>query len=187
LTGEQEIAHRSGKEEFYCPNHILLIGFMGSGKSTAARKLARMYGKVSFDTDIGITRMTGKTIPQIFDEEGEAGFREHEYEYLKYLMGVDSAIVSCGGGIISTKKCRDLLRMLGFVVFMKVDPDEAVSRISSPESRPLLKDRQQMRELLEKRMPLYLETCDMTFDTTGLQPAQVARQLGGILQERGLM
>ena len=169
------------------PGHLLLVGFMGSGKSTAARKLARRYGKVSFDTDIGITRMLDKTVPQIFDEEGEAGFREHEYEYLRYLWDVEPAIVSCGGGIISTEKSRALLKRLGFVVFMQVDPDEAVGRISSPRSRPLLANGGDYHALYERRLPWYLEVADLTFDTSGMKPGQVAVELGEILRERGLV
>ena len=172
---------------YYNPGHILLVGFMGSGKSTAARRLARAYGRVSFDTDIGITRMLGKSVPQIFEEEGEAGFREREHEYLEYLVTAPQAIVSCGGGIISTQANRDLLKHLGFVVFMKVDPDEAVRRISSPDSRPLLANGSDPRALLEKRMPWYLEVADMIYDTSGKRPPQVTRELGGLLSERGLL
>lgn len=169
------------------PGHVLLVGFMGSGKSTAARKLARRYGQVSFDTDIGITRMLDKTVPQIFDEEGEEGFRRHEYEYLRYLWDIKPAIVSCGGGIVSYEKSRELIKRLGFVVFMNVDPDEAVSRISSPKSRPLLVNGGDPRALYEKRLPWYREVADMEFDTTGMKSGQVAVELGGLLHERGLI
>ncbi len=176
----------TGENGFYNPGHILLIGFMGSGKSTAARRLARKYGKVSFDTDIGICRMLNKTVPEIFEDEGEQGFREHEYEYLKYLMGVDSAIVSCGGGIVTYEKSRELLKHLGFVVFMEVDPDEALGRIHSTVTRPLL-NKDTAHDLLQSRMPLYLESCDMRFDTTGKRPVQVCNELGAMLEERGLL
>ena len=169
------------------PGHVLLVGFMGSGKSTAARRLARRYGKVSFDTDIGITRMLDKTVAQIFDEEGEAGFREHEYEYLQYLATIPPAIVSCGGGIVSTQKSRDLIKRLGFVVFMQVEPEEAVSRISSPKSRPLLANGSDPRALYEKRLPWYEEVADLTFNTSGMKPGQVAVELGEILHGKGLI
>lgn len=169
------------------PGHILLVGFMGSGKSTTARKIARKYGKISYDMDIGISRQAGKSIPKIFAEEGEEGFRRREVEYLEYLRTVDPAIVSCGGGVVTTEEARRLLRQLGFVVFLEVTPTEAVSRISSPDSRPLLANGSDPAKLLEQRMPMYLEVADLRFDTTGKSPAQVASELGAELSERGLL
>ncbi len=171
----------------HSPNHIFLIGFMGSGKSTIARKLARRYGRVSFDIDIGIARMKGKSIPKIFAQEGEQAFRQYELEYLEYLEDKPSSIISCGGGIITTKECRDKLRELGFVVFLEVDANEALSRISSTKSRPLLSNGSDPQALLEKRMPLYLEVADLRFDTSNKSANQVTKELGEELQKRGLL
>ena len=175
------------KDGFYCPNHILLIGFMGCGKSTAARRIARINGLVSFDVDHGISRMYGKSIPKIFAEEGEAAFRQYEYEYLEYLMDKPPAIISCGGGIVTTQKCRDMLRKLGFVVFMEIDPNEVPKRISNTESRPMLANGADVAELMNQRMPLYLECADMRYDTTGKTSGKVAYELTEELKGRGVL
>ncbi len=162
--------------------HILLIGFMGAGKSTVARKMARWFGKVSYDVDAGIKRMADKTIPEIFAEEGEAGFRMRELDYLEFLKGMQPGIVSCGGGVISMPESRKALRELGFVVFLKVSLDDVYSRISSTESRPLLSgDRQKAQDLLDSRTPLYLECADLVYDTSGKNSGRVAHELGEML------
>ncbi len=162
--------------------HIFLIGFMGAGKSTVARKLAIWFGKISYDMDIGIVRMAGKSIPQIFSDEGEAGFRNWERKYLEYLKDATPGVVSCGGGIISNPDTRAELKKLGFVVFLQVDIDEVYERISSTKSRPLLsEDRQKAIDLLECRTPLYLECADLVFDTSNKSSGQVAGELGDLL------
>ncbi len=164
--------------------HIFLIGFMGAGKSTVARKLAMWFGKISYDMDIGIVRMAGKSIPQIFSDEGEAGFRNWERKYLEYLKGLTPGVVSCGGGIITNSQTRAELKKLGFVVFLQVDIDEVYERISSIKSRPLLsQDRQKAIDLLESRTPLYLECADLVFDTSGKSSNRVASELGDLLFE----
>lgn len=169
-------------------SHVALIGFMGAGKSTVARRLARMYRKVSFDTDIGIARMVGKSIPDIFADEGEQAFREYECQYLRYLKGMEPGIVSCGGGIVTYEASRKALRELGFVVFLDVDVDEVYKRISSTDSRPMLTgDRQKTVELYESRLPLYRECADLVMDTNGKSPGNVARELGRALVRRGVM
>ncbi len=131
--------------------------------------------------------MTGKTIPEIFAQEGEQRFREYELEYLHHLTGLSPAIVSCGGGIVSTAECREMLKNLGFVVFMEVDPKEAISRISSFESRPILARGSDPVELLQKRMPMYLEVADMRYDTSGKTASQVSTELGSLLEQKGLL
>ncbi len=169
------------------PGHILLVGFMGSGKSTAALGLAMRHGKASFDMDMDISRVAGKSIPEIFADEGEQGFRARERDCLERLRTVDPTIVSCGGGVVTSPENRELLKTLGFVVFLEVDPAEALSRIASTDSRPILASGADPAALLAERMPMYLEVADMRFDTTGKRPDQVASELGAELVSRGLL
>lgn len=167
--------------------HILLIGFMGSGKSTVGRKLARRYHRVLFDTDRGIAEVAGMTIPEIFAAEGEEGFRAREQAYLESLAARDAAIVSCGGGVIVNDRSRELVCGLGTVVYLHVEAREAISRISHPETRPLLNGERSPAELLEERLPLYREAADIMYDTSGKNPGIVSRELGRMLEEKGLL
>lgn len=167
--------------------HILLIGFMGSGKSTVARLLARSTGRPLVDTDDGIEHMVGRSIPEIFSVEGEEAFRAYEREYLLRLVGERPSIVSCGGGIVTTAPCRELLSHLGCVVFLEVGADEALERIGSSSSRPLLKGVDEMRALLEARLPWYREVADVCVDTSGRKPGQIADEVRAALGERGIL
>lgn len=167
--------------------HILLVGFMGSGKSTVGRLLARSTGRTLIDTDAGIEHMTGRSIPDIFSVEGEAAFRAYEREYLLRLVGERPAVVSCGGGIVTTAPCRELLEQLGTVVFLEVGADEALARIGSSSTRPLLKGADEMRALLDERLPWYRAVADVCIDTSGKEPGQVADEVRAALVERGVL
>jgi shikimate kinase len=167
--------------------HILFIGFMGSGKSTISRKLARRYNKTLYDVDTGIADVAGMSIPQIFEREGEDGFRTRERDYLTELFEKPAAVISCGGGIIVDERSRELVRQLGTVIYLHVEAAEAVSRISHPETRPLLNAQQSPEELLEARLPLYRASADIMYDTSGKNPGIVASELGRMLEEKGLL
>lgn len=168
-------------------NHILLVGFMGSGKSTVGCELARMTGRPLIDTDDVIERMAGKAIPEIFAGEGEEGFRERECECLLRIADEQPSIVSCGGGIVTTETCRELLGRLGFTVFLEVDAGEAVERIGASPERPLLKGVDEMRALLAQRLPWYREVADLRIDTSGREPAAIADEIIAALRERGVL
>ncbi len=167
--------------------HILFIGFMGSGKSTVSRKLARRYRKTLYDVDAGIAEAAGISIPEIFALEGEDGFRARERDYLMGLFQEPSAVISCGGGIIVDERSRELVRKLGTVVYLHVEAAEAISRISHPETRPLLNAQHSPEELLKARLPLYRASADIMYDTSGKNPGVVAFELGRMLEEKGLL
>jgi len=168
-------------------DHLIFIGFMGSGKSTIARKIARLKGMTSVDMDRFLEQEAGMTIPQIFETEGEEGFRAREHAFLKSMAQRDRCILSCGGGIINSPENRALLKDLGTVVYLEVSAQEAVSRISRPETRPLLQGKIPPEELLEQRRELYEEAADITFDTNGLSVGQVVRQVSILLERRGIL
>lgn len=168
-------------------DHLILIGFMGSGKSTVARRIARNEEMVSVDMDTYIAREAGMSIPQIFQLEGEDGFRAREHAFLVHMKTSDRCILSCGGGVVTRAENRQLLKNLGTVIYLEVTAEEALSRISHPESRPMLSGSTSPAELLEKRRALYEETADIIFNTNGLTINQVTSRLTYLLKKRGIL
>ena len=166
-------------------DHIILIGFMGSGKSSVARKLARFENMNSIDMDIYIEREAGMKTTKIFEVEGEEGFRKREQEFLRSMVTRERCILSCGGGIITKEENREMLKQLGTVVYLKVSAEEAISRISKPETRPLLSGSKPPEEILASRLQYYEETADITIDTGGRTINQVASLLQRILRKAG--
>jgi shikimate kinase len=157
--------------------HIVLIGFMGAGKSSVARKIARIEKMSSIDMDTYIEREASMSIPEIFKLEGESGFRQRETAFLESMFHRDRCILSCGGGVVTREENRRVLKLLGTVVYLQVDASEAVSRISRPETRPLLSGSTPPAELLEARRALYEETADIIVDTSGLTINQVTNKV----------
>ncbi|MDR1422773.1 MAG: shikimate kinase [Coriobacteriales bacterium] len=168
-------------------DHIILIGFMGSGKSSVARRLARFERMNSIDMDSYIEREAGMTIPEIFATYGEDGFRARELDLLRSMLIRDRSILSCGGGVVVRDESRELLKTLGTVVYLQVDADEAVSRISRPETRPLLTGPTPPTELLATRLRYYEDAADLTVDTRGRTIMQVSTAVQGALRNRGVL
>jgi shikimate kinase len=157
---------------------IVLIGFMGAGKSSVGRMLARMTGLPRFDTDEMVAVRFGRTISQIFENYGEETFREAETETLRELSGKGRAVIVTGGGIVTLPENVELLRQLGIVVLLAADEQTLFGRISRRTSRPLLRTenpRATVTGLLEKRLPLYRNAADIHVDTSTLTHEQVAK------------
>lgn len=168
--------------------NVFLVGFMGAGKSTVARKVARACGVASLDMDKYIERSYGKPVREIFDEGGEELFRRIETETLRELAAKDDGmLVSCGGGIVKSAENRRLLAEGGTVVHLLVDADEAAARISDKSSRPLFNDIESARRLCAERLPLYEEVADFTVATGGRDLRDVARELRRYLSQEGVL
>ena len=165
--------------------HIIFIGFMGSGKSSVARRLARFEKMSSIDMDSYIEREAGISIPEIFKREGEAGFRTRERQFLLSMASRERCILSCGGGVIVNADSRGLLKQLGTVVYLKVSAEEAVSRISRPETRPLLSGKTPPGEILASRLQYYQEAAEITVDTSGRSIYQVVTLVQRLLRKKG--
>ncbi len=119
---------------------VFLIGYMGSGKSTAGRKLARMLGYAFEDTDELISTMTGKTIEEIFDSEGEDAFRVLEHSVIRSLAGRINTVIATGGGTPCYFDNLSLMQRSGITVYIKLNPVSIVKRLSqSKTTRPLIK------------------------------------------------
>lgn len=167
----------SGEPVRKTPLNVVLVGFMGCGKTTLGARLAQMLGLKFVDMDEYIAKKAGCPIPEIFAREGEAGFRRIESEVLDELTAAGHMVIATGGGVVTVPENLPKLRMLGFVVWLN-PPERAIwNRVSRNRSRPLLQTenpRQTVHDLLENRRPLYASVADLEADTQGLTPDEAA-------------
>ncbi|MBQ2379906.1 MAG: shikimate kinase [Akkermansia sp.] len=155
---------------------IILIGLMGCGKTTIGKELSRMTGMPLIDMDAIIEEQIGKSIPDIFRENGEAHFRALETALLRYIEGTigsekGNVIISTGGGVVLRAVNREILRRIGFTVWFNVDVPTLLERTSRSNNRPLLQspDRVAIMERLHReRTPLYAETAHLRLDSSSI-------------------
>jgi shikimate kinase len=150
---------------------LVLIGFMGTGKSAVGKRVARSLGFSFLDTDVLIEQMSGKTIARIFEEEGEDYFRQWEAEALRRSVRIQNAVIATGGGIVTREENRRLLTRAGHVVWMKTDPEIILERVSRRRIRPLLRTenpRETIARLLKQRTEWYRQSADEIVDTSNL-------------------
>lgn len=157
------------------PRRIVLTGFMGSGKSTVGPLLAAMLGWRFVDADEAIVAEAGRTIPEIFAREGEAGFRERERAAIARLAAEDALVLALGGGAIETEATRSLL--LGtpetLLIHLEVELATTLERCRGTEhARPILADRANLASRYERRLPLY-RTAHVSIAVDTLTPEQV--------------
>ncbi|MFI1101529.1 shikimate kinase [Streptomyces melanogenes] len=155
---------------------VVLIGPMGSGKSTVGALLAERLGAPYRDTDADIVAAQGREIADIFVDEGEPHFRELEREAVRAALAGHSGVLALGGGAILDASTRALLAGLP-VVYLSMDVEEAVKRVGLNAARPLLavNPRRQWRELMEARRHLYTEVARVVVETDGRTPEEVAQ------------
>lgn len=161
----------------------MLVGLMGSGKSAVARRLAASMGAALLDTDKIVEEAAGRTVREIFAQDGEEAFRAAEEDALRYaLSGGSRAVIAAAGGVVTRGPNRDLIndaRRIGaaWVVWLRTDPEALVERVSRGGHRPLLDDdpRATLMRLHDERSPLYAEVADTVIDTTGISVEEVAR------------
>ena len=155
---------------------VVLVGFMGAGKSSVGRQLEKCTGFPRFDTDEMIAAKFALSVPRIFEVHGEDVFRDAESEALQKLDSCSPSIIVTGGGIVLRTMHRELLRQLGTVVYLQADEETLFERISRRASRPLLRTddpRATMKQLLERRLPLYEEIANLRVDTSSLSHDEV--------------
>lgn len=156
---------------------IVLIGFMGAGKSSSGKALGRKTGLPLFDTDEIVSKRFGLSVTEIFVQLGEEEFRDAETEALRQLSGAAPAIIVTGGGIVLRPENVKMLRELGRVVSLEADAETLFRRISRRATRPLLQTenpRATLAELLRVRDPLYRAAADVRLDTSRLTHDEVA-------------
>lgn len=156
--------------------HLALVGFMASGKSTIGKRLARKLGCAFFDTDDFVVKEHG-AISDIFYNEGETAFREYEHGAIGRIVDEgEPGIIACGGGALSYEPSRKLLKKRAYRVFIKVTPEQVLERLrKSRNVRPLLGPTptlSKIKQLYTKRMPHYAHA-DFVLEADGMSSAQV--------------
>jgi len=157
--------------------NIVLIGFMGSGKSSVGRLIAGRLGFQFVDTDALIVQRAGCEIADIFAREGEDRFREMETAALESLQPRERFVIATGGGVVLRERNRELLRALGFVVLITASEDVIFERVSRNAKRPLLQTanpRETVAALLAARQPAYEAAAQWTIDNSTLTHAAAA-------------
>ena len=162
------------------PSNIFLIGSMGAGKSTIARRLAATLDKEFVDADRELEQRTGVGIPLIFELEGEAGFRKRERELLAELVMRDGIVLATGGGVVLAAENRANLAAHGFVVYLDAPVDLLVARVARDRHRPLMQTpdpKATMRDIVRVRDPLYRESADIVVRSTHRSSRFVVREI----------
>lgn len=157
---------------------LCLIGYRGTGKTTIARQVAARIGWTAVDADVEVERCAGRSIREIFEQQGEPAFRDHESAVVQELTARDRQVISLGGGVVLRSENRQALRR-GLVVWLQAEPAEIWERMqgdpATRHQRPNLKGGglAEIEELLAARVPLYRECADFEVATSGRTPEQV--------------
>jgi len=156
--------------------NIILIGPMGSGKSTIGNIIAKRLHREFQDSDQYIEKRTGVDIARIFDIEGERGFRDRETSALQELLSQNNRVIATGGGSVLREENQQLLKQKGFIVFLDTSVKQQLQRLRRDKKRPLLQTenpRERLEALFEARHPIYLDLADLQVKTD----KRVARRL----------
>lgn len=149
-------------------NNYVLIGFMGSGKTSFGKWLCKKTGRKFIDTDEEIVREQQRSINDIFATDGEEYFRKLETELLKKLIFSENCVISMGGGTPVSENNRQLLKELGQVIYLRTSVDTLCERLKKDTTRPLLAGgniREKITGLMDKREAIYEARADFIIDT----------------------
>jgi shikimate kinase len=160
------------------PDNVLLVGFMGAGKSICGRVLARRSGRCFVETDDMIVASDGRSIPEIFRQDGEEKFRQLEAEALDALGMKTGNVIATGGGLPCREGRMERLKSLGTVVWLDGDFRELHKRASRVGDRPMLEGRSPVEvEALYRQRTAFYRQAHLTIDTTGLGVDEVVIRL----------
>jgi len=167
--------------------NIYLVGFMGTGKTSVGKILAKKLKKEFVEMDEEIEKREGKKIVDIFRLFGEPYFRKVEKEVLKEIASCFNLVVSCGGGVVVDEENLKILKETGVVICLKAKPSVIYERTKKTKERPLLnvpEPLKKIKELLAKRAPFYAKA-DYSVDTSTLAPEEVSEKVIEILKNEG--
>jgi shikimate kinase len=165
-------------------SNLILVGPMGAGKTSIGERLAARFGLRLLDADREIERESGASVVQLFEREGEAGFRQRESAVLARLLREEGIVLSTGGGAVLDGGNRSVLQNGGFVVHLQASTAQQLARLAHDSTRPLLArpDREQvLRGLAAVRTPLYAEVADLAFDPADLDVESASTRLAELL------
>jgi shikimate kinase/3-dehydroquinate synthase len=154
---------------------IVLVGFMGAGKTTVGRLLAAKLGLPFADSDHVIEEHAGRPIPRVFAEDGEPAFRELEHAVIADLLAGEDTVLALGGGAASHAVTRSLLAAVP-VVYLRVSYEAAMSRVGGDTDRPMLA-RPDVQSLFAQRQALYAQVATLTVDTDARPPEEIVLEL----------
>ncbi len=165
-------------------NNVILIGFMGSGKSSVGKVLADKLQRKFIDMDDEIELGENKTINDIFAEYGEEHFRELETSYLQKLFTKKNKVISTGGGVVLKEENIDILKKIGTVIYLHTPYEVLLKNLSGDTQRPLLQrdDAEEViKNLLDKREPIYFNAASMIIQTKGKSVNDIADEIMKLL------
>jgi shikimate kinase len=167
--------------------NIALIGFMGTGKTAVGKALAQKLRKEFIELDAVIEKKAGKSIPEIFRQDGEVRFRELEVEAIRDIATKKNIVIACGGGIVLNTINIDRLKKESVIICLTASPSVILKRTSSDRGgRPLLNvaDRaKEIKKLLDFRRPFYTRAADITVNTSRLDVNRVVDKILEILKD----
>lgn len=175
------------RQRYELKRSVFLIGFMGAGKTTLARRLARDCGLASVDIDRALGRRYGRDAKELLLEEGQERFSEMEADELERFVGGDPLLIACGGGLVAGRRCRKILAESGFVVYVHVLPEESSARISNHDSRPFFETMGSVRRANRELLPYYAELADVTVDSNGKTAGSMAHEVKRMLIGEGVL
>ena len=161
------------------PRNLVLVGFMGTGKSAVGRRVAALAAAPFLEMDAELERRAGKSISRIFAEDGEPAFRDQEAQWADEWGRKQGAVISCGGGVVLREANLRALQANGLLVCLTARPEVILARTARAAKRPLLagdNPEQKIRDLLAARAPLYAKI-SVQIDTSDLGPEELAAQV----------
>lgn len=173
----------NGSHPALVPRSVVLIGFMGSGKTVVGRVLARRLGFTLFDTDAMVEEEAGRSVGELWTEEGESGFREREYRAVVQACAAPGRVIACGGGAVLPMRSYGVLKGAGPVVYLRTPVEVLRQRVGDGLGRPLLSESGAFERLLAERTPAYESAADLIVDTEGLLPEEVADRIAHLVAE----
>ena len=167
--------------------NIILVGPMGAGKTTVGKQIANQLKKRFVDVDHELEKRTGVSINLIFEIEKEAGFRARETAMLAELLSCENTVIATGGGIITNKQNRELLKQTeGLVIYLKTEVKHQLKRLRRDKQRPLLQGegrRERLLNLARARNPLYEQVSDVAFPSGRTSSYGMARKIVAYLKD----